>query len=91
MSSVLTWIKKELEFLKDSIPQILKAFILFLLVFSGLGIAILLRIMGYNGVIITLSGIVIEGITLMLLYFFLKGYFQEISGEKDKRTPGKKK
>jgi hypothetical protein len=91
MSSALTWIKKELEFLKDSIPQILKSFILFLLVFSGLGIAIMLRIMGYNGVIITLGGIVIEGVALVLLYIFLKGYFQETSREKDKIPPAKKK
>lgn len=91
MSSVLTWFKKELEFLKDSLPLIFKALGLFILIFSGLGISIILRITGFNGVIISLGGVLVEIIALIILYFFLKGYFQEVEEEKSKKMPSKRR
>ncbi|MFO8019316.1 MAG: hypothetical protein R6U96_11815 [Promethearchaeia archaeon] len=91
MTSILTWFKKEVVFLKDSIPLILKACVLFLLIFSGLGISIFLRVSGFNGVIISLGGIVVEALGIIVLYFFLNGYFQQVEKEKRKKVKGKKK
>ena len=91
MPSVFSWIKKELGYIKESIEEIVKGFIIFALASSGLVIAILLRYFGYNGTVITFFGLVIEFISLFLCYLLLKGYLrskedQEKSEVKEK-TP----
>jgi multisubunit Na+/H+ antiporter MnhB subunit len=78
----MSWLKKELGYIVDSISQIIKGFILFVCVTSGLGCALLLRHLGYNGTIIAFTGIVIEAICLFLSYLFFKKHFSpEEEGE----------
>ncbi|MHA1438496.1 MAG: hypothetical protein ACTSPD_13050 [Promethearchaeota archaeon] len=76
MSAILSWIKKELEYLKDSFIEIIMGFIFFILAFSGLGVALLLRYLEFNGNIIASVGIVTEMIALFLCYFIFKGYLK---------------
>jgi len=74
----MSWLKKELDYIKDSFSQIIKGFILFVCATSGLGCALLLRHLGYNGTIIAFTGIVVEAIGLFLSYlFFLKHFTLE--------------
>lgn len=70
-------IKKELNQLRISFPQILKAFILFLFSCSGLGIALFLRFLDYNGTIIAFIAILVESIAMVLNYFMFRTYFRE--------------
>ncbi|MHA2007424.1 MAG: hypothetical protein ACXABO_06765 [Promethearchaeota archaeon] len=76
MSSVISWIKKELVYIKNSFWDITKGFIFFLLASSGLIIAIFLRYLGFNGTVITLFGLVVEFISLSICYFLFKGYLK---------------
>ncbi len=76
MSFILTWFKKELKFLVESLPEIFKGFVLFLLLFSGLGVAILIRMAGYNGAVIALGGVVVEGFSIVLCYIIFKKYLK---------------
>jgi len=71
----MSWLKKELGYIKDSFSQIIEGFILFVCATSGLGCAILLRHLGYNGTIIAFNGIVIEAIGLFLSYLFFQKHF----------------
>ncbi|MFW9783752.1 MAG: hypothetical protein ACFFFB_15820 [Candidatus Heimdallarchaeota archaeon] len=74
MSSLFSWIKKEIIYIKNSFFDIIKGFILFVLASSGLGIAIFLRYLGYNGTVITFFGLIIEFVALLLGYFLLRRY-----------------
>ena len=76
MSSVLSWIKKEIGYIKDSFFEIIKALFLVILVSSGLGFALILRYLGYNGTIISFFSIITEIISLLLCYFLLRGYLE---------------
>ncbi len=85
----MSWIKKELNYIKDSIPQIAKGFLLFLLVSSGLGVAILLNYLDQNGTIIAFLSFVVELISLIASYFLVRKYFtekEEDSKEQKKRV-----
>lgn len=90
MASIFTWIKKELGFLKDSLLEIIKAFILFVLAFSGLGVAIVLKYLGYNGTIIASLGIATELVALILCYFMLKVYVKPKEEPEPSKPKGKK-
>ena len=70
-------IKKELNQLRISFPQIVKAFILFLFSSSGLGVALFLRFLGHNGTIIAFIAILVESLAMMLSYFMFRKYFRE--------------
>lgn len=76
MSSLISWIKKELVYIKDSFRDIVKSFIFFLLASSGLIIAILLRYLEFNGTVIIFYGLVVEFISLFICYFLFKGYLK---------------
>ena len=84
----MSWIKKQIQFLIDSLWQIIQGFILFSLAFSGLGCALLLRHFGYNGTVISGIGVLIEGIALILCYFIFKRYLKT---EEVKTSEPKKK
>jgi len=84
----MSWIKKELKYLKESFSLMIKGFLLFLLAFSGLGVAILLRYLQYNGTIIAFVGIIIEAITLILSYFIFRKY---IISKEETNSPNLKK
>ena len=85
----MSWLKKELDYIKDSFSQIIKGFILFVCATSGLGCALLLRHLGYNGTIIAFTGIVIEAIGLFLSFLFFQKHFTP-QEEDDAMQKGKK-
>jgi len=72
----MSWLKKELDYVKDSFSLIINGFILFVCATSGLGCALLLRYLGYNGQIIAFTGIVIEAIGLFLSYLFFQKHLK---------------
>ncbi len=88
MSIVLNWFKKELKFLGESIPEIFKGFIFFLLMFSGLGVAIILRISGYNGAVIALVAVFVEGLATIFCYLIFRKY---LKSQEDKKPLEKTK
>lgn len=72
----MSWIKKELLYLKESFSQIIQGFILFVFACSGLGVAILLRYLEFGGTIIAFIGIVIEAIAMILSYLIFRKFFK---------------
>ncbi len=72
----MSWFKKQIQYLIDSLWQMIQGLILFFLAFSGLGCALLLRHLGYNGIVISGISIIVEGIALILCYFLFKRYLQ---------------
>ena len=72
----MSWIKRELSYLKDSFSQIIKALILFFLASLGLLSAIYLRLLGLNGTIISFVGIIVEIVALVLLFFSFKKHLR---------------
>jgi hypothetical protein len=76
MSAIFSWIKKEIEYLIKSLPDIIRGFVFFILAFSGLICALLLRHLGFNGTIIASVSISVELFSLILCYFIFKGYFE---------------
>jgi len=90
MSSVLSWIKKEIGYIKDSFFEIIKALFLVILVSSGLGFALILRYLGYNGTIISFFSIIAEFISLLLCYFLLRGYLKTEEKAETPKPKGKK-
>ena len=82
--------KKQLEYLKDSLTQIILGLVLFSLSFSGLGIALLLRRWRYSGTIIASFGILTEIIALLLCYVIFRGYLKKDEEIKPSEKPKKK-
>ena len=60
MVVIFSWIKKELVYLKDSFFEIIKGIIIVFLASAGLGCALLLRYLGFNGTTITFFGVITE-------------------------------
>ena len=87
MSSLSSWIKKELSYIKNSLMDIIRGFLVFILASSGLGVAILLRYLEFDGTVITFFGLIVEIISLFLCYFLLRGYLkskEELDASKSK-------
>ncbi|MFX0080172.1 MAG: hypothetical protein ACFE94_00300 [Candidatus Hodarchaeota archaeon] len=76
MSSIFTWIRKELGYIKNSFMDIIRGFIVFILASSGLWVAIFLRYLEFNGIAITFFSLIVEFIALFLCYLLLKGYLK---------------
>ena len=76
MERTTSWIKRQINFLVSSIWQIIQGGVLFLLVFSGYGIAVLLRIRDYNGWVITGVGVLVEAIAIVSCYFIFKRFLK---------------
>ncbi|MHA1150305.1 MAG: hypothetical protein ACTSR8_18925 [Promethearchaeota archaeon] len=87
MSAVISWIKKELVYLKDSFPEILKGFVFFALSVSGFAVGLLLRTLGFDGYIILFGGIITAIFATIILYLFFKKYLKT---EESGRPPQKK-
>lgn len=85
----MSFVKKTIGYIKDSFFQILKAIITFILFSSGLFSALLLRLVGTNGTIISFISISIEIIALIISYFLLRSYLE--TGEKKEVGKGKAK
>ncbi|MHA1488588.1 MAG: hypothetical protein ACTSRI_02905 [Promethearchaeota archaeon] len=90
MSIFISWLKKELGYLKDSLPEIVKGFIIFMFISSGLGIAILLRSLGYNGSIIVVFSILIESLSIISCFFIFKKYLRQSNEPKPSELKRKK-
>lgn len=89
MASLFSWIKKEIGYILSSLSQIIKALLLVGFASSGLGCAIFLRYLGYNGTIITFVSIIVEFIALLLCYFLIRGYLK--TAEKAEPSTSKSK
>jgi len=76
MSSVISWVKKEIVYIKNSFIEIVKGVIFFILASSGFGASLLLRYLRYNGTVITSLGLIVECISLFLCYFLLRKYLK---------------
>ena len=87
MSSIFSVIKKQIGYFFNSIPEIIKALVLFILAFSGLGSALLLRYFDQSGAIIIAVGVSIEVIAMIVIYFIFKKY---LKSEEDVKSPEKK-
>lgn len=90
MSSLLSWIRKELSYLKGSLLLIIKGFLIFVLATSGLGVAILLRNLNYNGSTIALAGTLIEALSMISCYFIFKKYLKQVDESKLPEKKSKK-
>ena len=80
----MSYVKKEIRYIRDSFSQIIKALIIFVLFSSGLFVALSLRSVGTNGTIISFVSIISEIITLTICYFLLKKYLV-VSEEKEEK------
>jgi len=85
----MSFVKKEISYIRDSFSQIIRAFIIFMLFSSGLFSALLLRVVGINGTFISFISISIEIIMLIISYFLLKRFIQP--AEKKEAFKGKPK
>jgi len=90
MVLIFSWIKKELIYIKDSLPEIIKGIILVALASFGVAFALLFRYLGYSGTIITFVGIVAESISLFLCYFLFRNYLKSEEKTKPSKSMGKK-
>ncbi len=85
-------IKRQINYLITSIFQIIQGALLFALVFSGLVCALLLRHFGYNGLVITAGGILVELIGLIICYYIFRSYLktEEVKPVESKSKKGEK-
>ncbi|MHA1687739.1 MAG: hypothetical protein ACTSUN_00120 [Promethearchaeota archaeon] len=72
MSLILSWIRKRFKKFKDSFGLIVKGLFICVLAFSGLSVAIILRILKYRGIYISLIGAFIQLLSMILLYLIFK-------------------
>lgn len=86
----MSWLKKEFGYIKDSMGQILKAFLIVILLSSGLAIAIYLRFLGTNGTIITFISLVVECVAIILCHLLLRGYIKPSDEKKTSQITKKK-
>ncbi|MHA1805913.1 MAG: hypothetical protein ACTSU4_15465 [Promethearchaeota archaeon] len=72
MSIILSWIRKGFKKFKDSFDLIVKGLFICVSAFSGLSVAIMLRILEYRGIYITLAGAFMQLFSMILLYLIFK-------------------
>lgn len=85
----MSLIKKQITQIRISFPQIIKAFLLFILSSSGLAFAIFLRFLDSNGTVIAFGGILVEIVALTINYFLFRKYLRErkaATEEKEKKS-----
>lgn len=87
MSLIFSWIKKQIGYFINSIPEIVKGFVLFILAFSGVGCALLLRYFDQSGTIIMAVGISLEVLAMIAVYFIFKKY---LKSEEEIKQPVRK-
>lgn len=81
MVKVLSWISKQLGYLKNSVPEILKSVALVFMILSGVLVSILLRYFDQNGVLISILGIFVEIIALIIVSYFFRNYLKKGDSE----------
>ncbi|MBY8982531.1 MAG: hypothetical protein KGD57_06265 [Candidatus Lokiarchaeota archaeon] len=57
--------------------DLINSFLLFILTLSGFAMAVVLRILDFNGNLIVLISVIIEIIGILLCYLILKNYLEE--------------
>jgi hypothetical protein len=77
--------------LSEKVLQLIGGFTLFILSFSGLLCALLLRHYKYNGIVIALIGVLIEIIAIALCYYFFKNYLTKEEEVEKAEKKGKQK
>lgn len=82
MSNFFSYIKSQIKYLKQSLPQITMALIVFVLTISGVATAIILRYLEFDGLVILFYSVITEAIGIILLYLFLKDYLKPQEEEK---------
>jgi len=87
MPPILSWIKKQIGYFINSIPEITKGFILFVLAISGLAFAVILRFFDQSGTIIMAGGIIVEVLAMIAIYFVFKKYLRS---DEDVKQPERK-
>ncbi len=90
MSSILPWIKKQIGYFFNSLPEIIKGLLLCILAISGFGFAVLLRFFDQSGYIIMTGGIIVEILAMSVIYFVFKNYLKS-DEENIKKLERKKK
>ncbi|MGQ4872887.1 MAG: hypothetical protein ACP6IY_02325 [Promethearchaeia archaeon] len=89
MASFGTWIKRQFGAIKENFPEIIKGIVLFILSLAGYIIGILLRILGYNGIVILSIGALIQIITSILIIIIFRNYIK--TDIKEKKQISKKR
>jgi len=74
MPAIISWIKRQFQYLKDSLPDIIRSLIFFGLAFSGLVCALILRQLGYNGALIATVSVSVELVGMILCYIIFKSF-----------------
>jgi len=74
MPAIIPWIKRQIEYIKDSLPDIIRGFIFFALAFSGLACALIMRYLGFNGAQIAIAGVAVEVVAMVLCYIIFKNF-----------------
>jgi hypothetical protein len=86
----MSWIKKELGYIKDSFSQIINGTIVFFLASSGLLCALYLRYLNLNGTLISFVSIFVEILALALTFFILKKHIITKEEKKEESSNTKK-
>lgn len=89
MSALIDWIKDQLKHLKERLPEIIAGIFVFALTISGIVVAVILRYLDFDGLMITFYSVITQAIGIILLYLMLKGYLKtrkEVSQLPQKRT-----
>ena len=84
-------IRNYFRYLLESISQLIYGFIMFILCFSGLLCALLLRHLDYNGTVIAGIGVIVEAIAMLLCYQIFKSYLKKVEEPEPALQKGKKK
>ena len=76
MVSIVRWFKNQISYIVQSVNDVVKGLILFVLIISGLVSAILIRLTGQSGIFISIGGIIVEIFALIGIYFIFRKYLQ---------------
>ena len=74
MPAIISWIKRQIQYIKDSLPDLIRGFIFFILAFSGLACALIMRYLGFNGAQIATASIAVEVVAMILCYIIFKSF-----------------
>ncbi|MBD3193793.1 MAG: hypothetical protein GF317_01970 [Candidatus Lokiarchaeota archaeon] len=89
MSSKNINVKDLANSFQNSIPELIKGFFIFVLSISGLIIAIILRSSGFDGYTISFVSIVIELISMTIVYILFKKYLKKEEKSQIRQKKGK--
>ena len=88
MPAIISFIKRQIQYIKDSLPDIIRGLIFFMLAFSGLAVALIMRYLGYNGVQIATASVSVEAVGMILCYIIFKNLLKP---QEEEQSSGFKK